>query len=297
MNEMGSASVGRRPYGRAALVLAAGMAVGIPITGCGVTESGDSPSTGETGRAAARSTASGIDSTSMLADLVQESLGGAEAWEETRFLAFRWIIARDGEILRERAHAWDRYDGRYRLEFEQDGRRHLALFNVNEVRRDSALGKVPLGDAWVDGELLTGAPRDSALRRAYAAFINDTYWLLMPFKWRDPGVHLAYEGRRTLEDGRQYGVMHLTFEPDLGVTEDQYWGFVDLESGRMAAWQYHLQDQEEPGSVIYWKDWRPVGSIWLAADREFAGSGTRIYFEDLETGRSVPEGVFTPPGN
>ncbi len=289
---MDNASVWHRLVHGAVVVLA----VGILITGCGGTDTADSPSTGEGGTAASRPPASGTDSTSMLADLVQESLGGAEAWEETRFVAFHWIAARDGEVVRDRAHAWDRYEGRYRLEFEQDSRRHVSLFNVNEVGRDSALGKVPLGDAWVDGQPLAGAARDSALRRAYGAFINDTYWLLMPFKWRDPGVHLAYEGRRTLDDGREYGVMHLTFEPDLGVTEDQYWGFVDLESGRMAAWQYHLQDQEEPGSVIYWKDWRPVGSIWLAADRKFSGSGTRIYFEGLQAGREVPEGVFTPPG-
>jgi hypothetical protein len=271
-------------------------AVGCLLGGCRAPDAADSPSTGENLGAAPGASASGADSTALVADLMLASLGGPEAWEETRFLAFRWILARNGEVVRERAHTWDRYDGRYQLEFEQDGRRHVSLFNVNEVRRDSALGKVPLGDAWVDGQLLTGAARDSALRRAYGAFINDTYWLLMPFKWRDPGVHLAYEGRRSLDDGREYGVMHLTFEPDLGVTEDQYWGFVDLESGRMVAWQYHLQGQEEPGSVIYWKDWRPVGSIWLAADREFSGSETRIYFEGLRAGREVPEGVFAPPG-
>ena len=29
---------------------------------------------------------------------------------------------------------------------------------------------------------------------AYAIWVNDTYWLLMPYKMKDPGVTLAYDG-------------------------------------------------------------------------------------------------------
>jgi len=236
------------------------------------------------------------DSATLLADRLLETLGGREAWEGTRFLAFHWIVARDGEVVRDRAHSWDRHGGRYRLEFEQDGSTHTAIFNVNELRSDSILGKVPAGGVWLDGQPLAGVAQDSALARAYGSFINDTYWLLMPFKWRDPGVHLVYEGRRTLDDGREYDTVNLRFDVGLGVTEDQYWGFLDPETGRLAAWQYHLENQEEPGALIRWEDWQPVGSLQLAARRRWPDGQIRIYFEGLAAGEEVPDGAFDPPG-
>ena len=29
---------------------------------------------------------------------------------------------------------------------------------------------------------------------AYGTWVNDTYWLLMPYKMKDPGVMLAHDG-------------------------------------------------------------------------------------------------------
>lgn len=238
--------------------------------------------------------AAALDSAALIADRTMEALGGEEAWSSTRYIAFRWVVDR-GEQPFGRSHAWDRFDGRYRLEFGEGESAVLALFNVNRVRRDSAWGKVPAGDVWVGGAKLEGSARDSALARGYAAFINDTYWLLMPFKWRDPGVHLAYEGVRMLNDRQEYAVIHLTFEPDLGMTNDEYWAFVDPETGIMTAWQYHLENREEPGPIIRWRSWRRVGSLMLSADRVWPDGERTIYFEDLAAGTEVPAGVFDPP--
>lgn len=235
------------------------------------------------------------DSAHVYADRVMESLGGEQAWDETRFVSFRWLVERDGEVVSDRRHAWDRYDGRYRLEYTAGDAPHLALFDEKEVREDSVLGKVPEGRAWRDGSELSGAARDSALARAYGMFINDTYWLLMPFKWEDPGVHLEYEGTRALPDGIAYPVVHLTFEEGLGVTEDQYWAFVDPATGRMAAWQYHLGRSEEPGPVIWWEEWTPVGGLTIPLRRRSEDGGLAIRFEDVVAAGQVPDGAFAPP--
>ena len=206
------------------------------LVGCG---------SGAPGEGSGSAAAAG-DTAAMHAARLAESLGGRDAWDRTRYLSFRWIVERDGEIVANREHSWDRYDGRYRIAYEADGASHLLLFNLNEIEPHPELDKVPSGRAWVGGEELTGAARDSVLRRGYGAFINDTYWAIMPYKWEDPGVHLAYEGTRTLSDGEAYDVVRLSFDQGLGVTEDQYWGFLD-ESGRMMAWQYHLGRAEAPG--------------------------------------------------
>ncbi|WP_420448831.1 hypothetical protein [Candidatus Palauibacter sp.] len=265
------------------------MFVASALVGCG----GGAP---EDGSGSAASAPAPGDTAAMHAARLAESLGGRDAWDRTRYLSFRWIVERDGQIVANREHSWDRYDGRYRIAYEADGASHLLLFNLNEIEPHPELDKVPSGRAWVGGEELTGAARDSVLRRGYGAFINDTYWAIMPYKWEDPGVHLAYEGTRTLSDGEAYDVVRLSFDQGLGVTEDQYWGFLD-ESGRMLAWQYHLGRAEAPGEVIWWSDWRPVGDIQFAMTRLLDGGDRFIYFEDVAAGETVPAGRFDPPAS
>lgn len=259
--------------------------------------SGDGAASGEaaSGEAAARAAAGDAagDSARLLAGRLMDWLGGREAWDRTRYLAFDWIVSRDGETLARRSHAWDRWEGDYRLTYERDdGSRFYALFDVPTMRSDTL---EPRGEIWIDGEQLSGAARDSALRQAYGAFINDSYWLLMPLKWGDSGVHLAYEGRTELPDGASYPTVHLTFDSGLGVTDDEYWGFLDPETGRMAAWQYHLQGRDEKGALIWWRDWQRVGPIRLAMDRRWETGNSRIHFENVVADTAVPEGVFEPP--
>lgn len=236
------------------------------------------------------------DSAQVLAARAMQALGGQGAWESARFLSFRWIVEREGQSVA-RSHAWDRYTGRYRVEYDRDGTRQVAIFDVDEIRRDPELWKVPAGEAWADGRRLEGAAADAALAQAYRIFINDSYWLLMPFKWTDPGVHLSYEGRQMLDDRQDYAVLHLSFEPDLGVTNDEYWAYVDPATGIMAAWRYKLQGQGEAGPIIWWRDWQRVGPIRLAADRVWPDGQTRIRFEALQASAEVPEGAFAPPGS
>lgn len=285
-----------RPFARLSVALLASAWIA-----CGPA---DGPADGEADTAAAGDTAAepgtaesaASDSAQMLANRLMEWQGGAEAWDRTRYLAFDWIVERGGEEVARRSHAWDRDEARYRVSWErEDGTRLHALFDVTSMKSDTT---DPEGEVWVDGDPLTGAARDSALRDAYGAFINDSYWLLMPLKWEDPGVHLAYEGRTELAGDSTFATVHLTFDEGLGVTNDEYWGYVDPESGRMAAWRYHLQGQEQRGSVIWWRDWRTFGpqEIRLALDRRWSEGDARIHFEQVAADTAPPDDAFAPPG-
>ena len=235
------------------------------------------------------------DSAGLYAARLMEDLGGQKAWDEARYVSFRWLVERNGETVANREHAWDRYEGRYRLSYEQGGAAHLMIFDIDEPRVDPVVGKVPAGGVWIDGQPLPAAARDSALSRGFRVFINDTYWALMPFKWGDPGVHLTYEGRRTLSDGREYATIHLTFDPGLGVTEDQYWAFLEPASGHMAAWQFHLGGSEAPGDLIWWEDWSSVGAIRFAMTRRGDDGALGVFFRDVVANPTVPAGRFDPP--
>ncbi|MFW6192726.1 MAG: hypothetical protein ACOC83_04490 [Gemmatimonadota bacterium] len=290
--------MGNRTWATALLVTVAALAAGC---GGGEVDAGQAEG-GDAAAATAERTSGGggdagadSDSAGLLAERVMEWHGGRDAWEATRFLRFDWIVERDGETASRRSHAWDRWEGDYRLSYTgDDDTRVVALFSLPTLASDTVS---PVGDVWEDGDRLEGAARDSALEQAYRAVVNDSYWLLMPLKWEDPGVDLEYAGREELPDGESYPSVHLTFEEGLGVTNDEYWGFVDPETGEMSAWRFHLEGDEQKGPVIWWRDWRAFGpqQLKLALDRRFEAGPVRIRFEEVAADTAVPDGVFTPP--
>jgi hypothetical protein len=209
-------------------------------------------------------------------------------WERSRYIAFDWLVARDTGPLR-RAHRWDRYTGEYRLESPVEGGTQVALFNVHSPTD---------GRVWIDGEELQGEARDAALRGALGAHVNDSYWLLMPYKWSDPGVNARYVGEETDADGRSWEVVELTFD-GVGLTpQNKYRAFVNPDTGLMERW-YHYRDaaDPDPSTITGWAEWRQVGPLLLSPERPTPEGPSRIRFENLQVETQVPAGVFdSPPG-
>lgn len=218
---------------------------------------------------------------------MMEAMGGEDAWDRTRYLEFDWLVARpEGEPLR-RSHRWDRWTGRHRVEAPSDGGAMVAVFDSDEP----ADGRV-----WIGGSEVTGARADSLLRRANAMYVNDSYWLVMPYKWTDPGAHLAYLGRKTDDGGESWEVVELSFEPGVGLTpRNVYHAWVDPETWLMERW-YHFRREGADPLVTDWTEWVPCGPIRLARDRPFRSSEGRIHFEGLRCETRVPDGAFAPPG-
>ena len=141
-----------------------------------------------------------------VADRVMNALGGQEAWDGTRFLRFGFGSERDGKFVG-RTHTWDKWTGRYRVEGERDGARFIILMNVNTRE----------GSAWRDGKKVEGAELKTQLERGYGMWVNDTYWLLMPYKMKDPGVILTSAGEEKGANGVLYDKVKLTFD-NVGLT-------------------------------------------------------------------------------
>ena len=100
------------------------------------------------------------------------------------------------------------------------------------------------GRAWVGGKELAGAELKEALERGYGAWVNDTYWLLMPYKMTDPGVTLKYAGEERGANGAMYDKVNLSFD-NVGLTpKDTYWVWVNRDTGMVDRWDYVLKGEK-----------------------------------------------------
>jgi hypothetical protein len=219
-----------------------------------------------------------------LADKVLQSLGGAEAWNNTHYLRFDFAVDKGGKTVVRRAHTWDKWTGQYRLEStSKEGEPSVVLMNVNTKE----------GSAFLKGKKLEGKEAKKALEQAYGTWVNDSYWLLMPYKMKDPGVILALDGEdKKGEDA--WDKVRLTFD-NVGLTpKDKYWAYVNRKTGLVDRWDFVLKGEKKPPSTFTWKTWKTYGKIQLADDR-VSPDGTRIYFPVLEVPKSVPAAVFTTP--
>ena len=185
-------------------------------------------------------------------DELWDAMGGRENWQKARYLGYRWVVARNDTDVADYRHDWDRLTNRYRVEgTNRDDQHMVVLFNTNTKE----------GDVYLDGSKVSvDSTRADMLKRAYGRFINDSYWLIMPYKLKDPGVILNYEGIKEI-DGDKYDVVKVTFE-NVGLTpKDTYWAYIDSETRLMHKWEYVLQGREPPATVCWWKDWQTVGGI------------------------------------
>lgn len=147
------------------------------------------------------------DQATDLAERSMEAMGGRQAWEETRFLRFNFFGFR--------LHHWNRHTVRHRLEGKtREGDEYVVLHNIHTRE----------GQVWLNGEELAGEDEAEWLKRAYGAWINDAYWLVMPYKLQDPGVNLSHDGEEEL-DGAVYDKLLLFFD-GVGLTPgDRYWAY------------------------------------------------------------------------
>lgn len=220
-----------------------------------------------------------------LADATLEGMGGAKAWNETRFLRFDFAVERGGKTVVSRAHTWDKWTGRYRLEAKtKAGDPYVVLMNVATKE----------GVAYLKGARLNGPEEKQYVEQAYGTWVNDTYWLIMPYKLKDPGVNLADAGELKTKDG-EWDKMLLTFD-GVGLTpKDKYWVYVNRKTNLVDRWDFVLNGEKGPASTFEWTEWKKHGSIMLAAERRNPKDGTRIYFPVLDAPQTVSDATFTTP--
>ncbi|HYM59631.1 MAG TPA: hypothetical protein VEZ11_01920 [Thermoanaerobaculia bacterium] len=206
------------------------------------------------------------------------------AWEKARYLAFTFNVEREGKILASFPQRWDRWTGDYRVSGkDREGHDFLVIMNINTKQ----------GRGWKDGTEVQD-PKD-LLTTGYRRFINDTYWLLMPLKMLDPGVKREAAGERTDSCGNAWDLVKLSFEAGVGLTPgDQYWAWVNRNSGLVEEWDLLLQGSkpdDKPTPVKFY-DFRRIGGLLISTKREIVGKNQWIKLDDVSVLSDVPKGAF-----
>ncbi len=204
-----------------------------------------------------------------LAAKVLQYAGGFESWDKVSSIVFTFAGRR--------RLFWDRKANLARIEFpSKKGAKEppILFYDLNKDK------------GWVLGR---EDPRMA--KAAKGIFINDFYWLTIPFKVLDHGVRLAILPR---EKGDPVGVkrLHLRFAK-VGLTpQNQYILHVQEKTGRILSWDYFGKPGANPLSWSFEGE-VSTGGLRLSLKRKNLRRGPSLEFTQLEVNAARPEGFLT----
>ncbi len=199
-----------------------------------------------------------------IADKVIEASGGRATWDSTDL--FQW------RFFGNRLHTWNKATGDIIIESEKDSFRYE--LNLKTMEGSILKGADQLTE--LDGKA-------KYLQQAKEYWINDSYWIFLPFKLKDSGVTLKYLGEGTTSDGNAAEKLQLTFQ-DVGVTpENKYVVYVDKETNLVSQWDFYTNfEDEEPRFSNPWKEYKPYNGLMLSSSR-----GGERGMEDIAVGEEL----------
>lgn len=205
-----------------------------------------------------------------IADAVMESMGGRKAWDDLKVVSWNFFGARK--------LWWDKHSGDVRIEFPESDS-NVLITNIFTHQ-----GKIKL-----DGVEETHP--DSIQKygeMAESIWINDAYWLFMPFKLKDSKTTLKYLDIDTTDGGIYSHKLQLTFSNIGDTPENKYWVYVDTTTMLVNQWSYFGNAADSvPAFTTPWTDYQKYGDLLLAGSRGKRGI-TEITVLD-----SIAETVFT----
>lgn len=208
------------------------------------------PGLAETNPAAEGFDAEGSDAEAIaIADKVMEAMGGRNAWDSTRYISWNFFGRRS--LL------WDKKTGNVRIDVPGDS----AIYLVN-VSQDT--GRVMLrGQEVVEKDSL-----DKYIEQGKKIWVNDSYWLVMPYKLKDTGVTLSYMGEDTTLAGEEADVLELRFQ-NVGFTpQNKYEVYVTKDDNLVKQWAYYSEAElDTPNFNIPWQNYQEYNGILLSGDR------------------------------
>lgn len=209
----------------------------------------------------------------LLADQVMNAMGGREKWNATDVI--HWNFFGKRKLLWDKNNNWVRVDI---LESET-----VVVLNMNDHS----------GRAWISGKEVTDSTTlENLLSSAKDMWINDAYWLVMPFKLKDSGVTLSYIREDTSMNGEKSDVIGLTFENVGNTPQNAYEVWVSIDSRLVVQWAYFKNESdEEPVFILPWTDYKSYDGLLLSGERGEKDITEIAVFDE------VPKGAFQSPEN
>lgn len=204
-----------------------------------------------------------------VADDVMHAMGGRDNWNMTRYLYWNFF---DSRVL-----LWDKYTGDVRIDFlKQDLK---VIMNIRSME-----GKVQKNGK----ELIQADSVSKYLERGKSIWINDSYWLVMPFKLKDSGVTLKYLREDTTLVGQPSDVLQLTFHEVGDTPDNKYEVWIDRETKLVNQWAYFPSFADTLARfTLPWGNYQQMGNILLSDDR-----GDRD-LKNVQVLVNLPEGIFS----
>ncbi len=152
-------------------------------------------------------------------DAGMTALGGYDRWLAVKELRFDVKYSLDGKLLGWNHHAWDRWNGRH--EFGTADTSDPAKVTWLTIRYDIYDdGKIPFGT--FKGSQIDEKDTAKYVAVAKQKLSEDGYYALVPFKLRDPGVHVSDAGPTPPIAGNEdlcqpsCESIQVTFDPTVG---------------------------------------------------------------------------------
>ena len=204
-----------------------------------------------------------------IADSIMKAMGGRQKWDDTRF--FSW------DFFGRRTLVWDKLKGRVRIETPYDS--SIYLVNVFDLE-----GKVMHKGANVENPDTLA----TLLKKAKSIWINDAYWLVMPFKLKDSGVTLKYARSEETVAGDMTDVLQLTFDGVGDTPSNKYELFVDREVNLITKWAYFREASQDSASYIWpFDNYQNFNGLLISTDRS-DGKGP----SNTKVLANIPDEVF-----
>jgi len=219
-----------------------------------------------------------------VADKIMKALGGQKHWDELVGLRWSFGFEQSDTVRNIRRHSWNKQSGWHRVEGKnRAGQSFCYIENLNDGH----------GMAWVNGNAIEGDSLQKLLKVAKRLWTNDTYWMLMPYKLRDPGVMLGYDGEVKDSTG-DYEKLALSFDHVGQTPGDRYWVFVNKKNHRIEKWDYLLEKQPPPAEHATWEAWQEHGGLWFPTAHRTPDGGN-VFTRDVETVAEFKPTEFTAP--
>ena len=206
-----------------------------------------------------------------LADSAMRAMGGYAAWAGTRYLAWSFF---GGQY-----QVWDKQTGDFH--WEKDAL--VANYNLRSKQ----------GQVYSKGQDISTTPAgQQLLAKLPGIWINNAYWLLMPFKLKDSGVTLTAKGPGKTMAGTPAEVLQLTFKNVGDTPENRYEVLVNPTTHLVEEWAYFAKAGDaQPAFRRRWADYARHGRLLLAADRSEAAKPARL--DNIAAPATLPAGLMT----